>query len=467
MIRTLTTAAATTTHRPWISASGVVGRLSKSQNGGAVSTLSMRLDTSSAASLTWNRSFYHLESDRGNRFGGSSSSSHGNNTFYFGSQRRFLSTTSNNNNNSIAEDNPPDVVATSTSSSASDAAVSSPPSQDFESTMNKLFEESQQQQQQQLPATTEGDQWFVDQALSQEPWDPKWYNLADQAVNSVNLIHDMTGIGYAGSIFAMTCIARMCILPLAIRGQRAASRMAHLQPELQMMKQRYEALGTPTQAETRAFTEQMQSLFKRYDVKPFSSIAAPFVQAPIFIGMFFGMKKMPDLFPEQMSTGGLLWFTDLTIPDPTYILPLACGISFFATIEAGKEQMLDSNPEYGPTIVNAFRALSLVMVPMITTFPSAMLCYWVPNNFITLVQSVTLRNDFVKKQLGIWDRPKPIPGQAKDKGFAETMENLVKQVKGEPTTDKEQMKRHNQEIETKKKIQKVSQAARARRRGAN
>lgn len=129
--------------------------------------------------------------------------------------------------------------------------------------------------------------------------------------------------------------------------------------------------------------------------------------------------------------------------------------------------MLDSNPEYGPTIVNAFRALSLVMVPMITTFPSAMLCYWVPNNFITLVQSVTLRNDFVKKQLGIWDRPKPIPGQAKDKGFAETMENLVKQVKGEPTTDKEKMKRHNQEIETKKKIQKVSQAARARRRGAN
>ncbi|KAG7342397.1 60Kd inner membrane domain containing protein [Nitzschia inconspicua] len=374
------------------------------------------------------------------------------NNVSFSNQKRFLSTT----NATVGDNNDPNVVAISPSPT--------PPPQDFEATMNKLFDESSQQQQ--LPATSEGDQWFVDQALAQEPWDPKWWNLADQAINSVNFLHDVTGIGYAGSIVAATCIVRLCILPLAIRGQRAASRMAHLQPELQMMKQRYEALGTPTQAETRAFTEQMQSLFKRYDVKPFSSIAVPFVQAPIFIGMFFGMRKMPELFPEQMSTGGLFWFTDLTIPDPTYILPLACGISFFATIEAGKDQMLDSNPDYGPAIVNAFRAMSLVMVPVITTFPSAMLCYWVPNNFITLIQSVALRNDFVKKQLGIWDRPKPIPGQAKDKGFAETMQNLVKQVRGEPTTDKEKMKRHNQEIETKKRMQQVSKAARARRRAS-
>jgi YidC/Oxa1 family membrane protein insertase len=323
--------------------------------------------------------------------------------------------------------------------------------------MSKLFEQPK-------AATAEGDEWFVEQALAQEPWDPKWWNLADQAVNSVNFLHDMTGMGYAGSIVVTTCILRVCILPLAIRGQRAASRMAHLQPELALMKRRYEALGTPTTAETRAFTEQMQALFKRYDVKPFASIAAPFVQAPIFIGMFFGMRKMPELFPDAMSTGGLWWFTDLTVPDPTYILPLACGISFFATIEAGKDQMIDSNPDYGPTIVNAFRAMSLVMVPVITTFPSAMLCYWVPNNFITLVQSVTLRNAWVKQQLGIWDRPKPIPGQASDAGFAETMNNLVKRARGEPTTDKEKIKRHNQEIETRKRVQQVSRAARSRRR---
>ena len=329
----------------------------------------------------------------------------------------------------------------------------------FDETMNKLFHEAQRE------ATGADDAWFIDQA-AQAAWEPKWWNLADQAVNGVHFIHDLTGFHYAGSIFATTCLIRLVILPLAIRGQRAASRMAHVQPELQVIKKRYEALGTPTAAEQKAFAEQMKSLFARYEVKPFAALAAPLIQAPLFIGMFFGMKKMPEMYPTEFATGGLLWFTDLTIPDPTYILPLTCGLSFLATVEAGKEQMIDSSPTTGPMMLNAFRAMAFVAVPVMTTFPAAMLCYWVPNNFITLVQSVTLRQPWVKKQLGIWDRPKPIPGMQTDVGFQETMKNLVKQVQGEPTTEAAKIKKHNDEVETKRRLAEVSKATRARRREA-
>jgi YidC/Oxa1 family membrane protein insertase len=333
---------------------------------------------------------------------------------------------------------------------------SNSPKPDFDETMDKLFHEAQRE------ATDKGDAWFLDEAAG--AFEPTWWNLADQAVNGVQMIHDMSGLHYAGSIVAATCLIRVCILPLAIRGQRAASRMAHVQPELTVIKKRYEALGTPSQAEQKAFADQMKALFARYEVKPFASLAAPLIQAPIFIGMFFGMKKMPGIFTEEMSTGGIMWFTDLTVPDPTYVLPIVCGISFLATIEGGKEQMIDSNPQYGPVMVNAFRAMAVVMVPVITTFPAAMLCYWVPNNVITFLQSVTLRNGFVKKQLGIWDRPKPIPGSNSDAGFQETMNNLMKKAKGEPTTDAEKLKRHNHEIETKKRVKQMSKATRARRR---
>ena len=327
----------------------------------------------------------------------------------------------------------------------------------FDETMDKLFHEAQRE------ASGQGDAWFLEEA-AQAAWEPKWWNLADQAVSGVHFIHDMTGFHYAGSIFAATCLIRLIILPLAIRGQRAASRMAHVQPELQVVKQRYEALGTPTQAEQKAFADQMRSLFAKYDVKPFQSLAAPLVQVPLFIGMFFGMKKIPELFPTELSTGGLLWFTDLTVPDPTYILPITCGLSFLATIEAGKDQMIDSSPSTGPMMVNAFRAMAFVAIPVMTTFPAAMLCYWVPNNFITLVQSVTLRQPWVKQQFGIWDRPKPVPGMNRDAGFQETMSRLVKQVQGEPTTEAAKIKRHNEEIESKKRMAQVSKATRARRR---
>ena len=215
----------------------------------------------------------------------------------------------------------------------------------------------------------------------------------------------------------------------------------------------------------KAFGENMKALFARYEITPFAALVTPLVQAPLFIGMFFGMKRIPDIFPDACANGGLWWFTDLTVPDPTYILPLACGLSFIATIESGKDQMIDSNPQHGPVIVNAFRAMALVMVPVMTTFPAAMLCYWVPNNFITMTQSIVLRNEMVKQQFGIWDRPKPTPGQENSNaGFQETMNNLVKQVKGEPTTEKAKIELHNKEVDARKRVQQVTKAARASRR---
>ena len=42
--------------------------------------------------------------------------------------------------------------------------------------------------------------------------------------------------------------------------------------------------------------------------------------------------------------------------------------------------------------------------------------------------------------------------------------NLLKQAKGEPTTDKEKIELHNKEIQTKKRIKEVSRTARARRK---
>jgi hypothetical protein len=40
------------------------------------------------------------------------------------------------------------------------------------------------------------------------------------------------------------------------------------------------------------------------------------------------VEKVPSL-----KGGGLSWFTDLTTPDPYYILPVLTGLSFLATVE--------------------------------------------------------------------------------------------------------------------------------------
>jgi YidC/Oxa1 family membrane protein insertase len=52
----------------------------------------------------------------------------------------------------------------------------------------------------------------------------------------------------------------------------------------------------------------------------------PLLQLPIGIGMFRLIKGMSALPVPSFETGGILWFTDLTVADPLFILPVLSGI---------------------------------------------------------------------------------------------------------------------------------------------
>lgn len=56
-------------------------------------------------------------------------------------------------------------------------------------------------------------------------------------------------------------------------------------------------------------------------------------QLPVFLSVFIGVRQMANLPVESMKFGGVLWFTDLTIPDPYYALPLLTMGTFLCTLE--------------------------------------------------------------------------------------------------------------------------------------
>ena len=51
------------------------------------------------------------------------------------------------------------------------------------------------------------------------------------------------------------------------------------------------------------------------------------------MSFFFGLKAMANAPVASMQYGGLFWFQDLTICDPTYMLPLLTSVTLWATIE--------------------------------------------------------------------------------------------------------------------------------------
>ena len=68
-------------------------------------------------------------------------------------------------------------------------------------------------------------------------------------------------------------------------------------------------------------------------------------QLPIFISVYTGLREMAELPVASMTTGGLLWFTDLTIADPYYALPLMTAATLLVTIEVRKHAVITSAKE--------------------------------------------------------------------------------------------------------------------------
>lgn len=68
---------------------------------------------------------------------------------------------------------------------------------------------------------------------------------------------------------------------------------------------------------------------------------------------------------ESMKEGGMWWFTDLTVPDPYYLLPIITSLTLAATIEMGTDSVRVQslgNMRY------VLRASPLIMFPFIMNF---------------------------------------------------------------------------------------------------
>ncbi|KAL3778911.1 hypothetical protein HJC23_009831 [Cyclotella cryptica] len=297
----------------------------------------------------------------------------------------------------------------------------------------------------------------ADLAATALPFEPTWWP-SDQVLLLLNFIHEnvLPGYPYAVTIGATTLAFRVLLFPLFAKGQRNSSRMVHLNPELKQLKEQLDKMGNRVDQQTQMrYMQQTRALFKKYDCNPMLGLVAPLVSAPFFISMFFGLKNAPDYFPEVMREGGMWWFMDLTQPDPYVVLPVVSALTFLGLTEVGKEQMMGADPATGRVMVNTFRALAIVMVPMTMNFNSGVFVYWTVNNTFSFCQTLLFKNPSVKNALGIWDPPKPVPGQETKNIIGEVKRMMERKEENVNALAAERIQAHNELIEKQKKVRKI------------
>ncbi|XP_041771032.1 mitochondrial inner membrane protein OXA1L [Anopheles merus] len=239
--------------------------------------------------------------------------------------------------------------------------------------------------------------------------------------NCMEFLHIGLDLPWWGCIAIGTVCVRTLLFPLVIASQRNAAKMNNYMPQLQVLQMKMtEARQAGNAIDSARYGQEMVLFMKEKNLNPLKNMLVPLAQAPIFISFFMGLREMANTPVESMRDGGLFWFTDLTICDQFYALPIITSLTLFATIELGTDsaRMSAANMQTAKYIL---RALPLFIFPFTINFPGAILCYWACSNFFSLVQVGFLRipkvRDFFKIDRIVTHKPETLP--IKKKGFTD------------------------------------------------
>ncbi|XP_074110109.1 OXA1L mitochondrial inner membrane protein isoform X3 [Cotesia typhae] len=243
----------------------------------------------------------------------------------------------------------------------------------------------------------------------------------------LELIHVSLDLPWWATIALGTVIVRTILFPLVIVSQRNAANLHNTLPEMQKIQSRItEARMNGDQLQVARLTQELMLFMSGNNCNPLKSIIVPLCQAPIFISFFFGMKGMTNLPLESMRHGGILWFPDLTVTDPYYLLPLLTSATLAATIKLGID---------GPKLESmgmmkyVVQAIPLIILPFSINFPSAIVWYWTTTNFFSLLQAAILRVPKIREMCKIPKQIQHAPGKLEKKNFREGFQDSWKNMK--------------------------------------
>lgn len=202
---------------------------------------------------------------------------------------------------------------------------------------------------------------------------------------------------------------------------RNGAKMNNNLPQLQVLQLKMtEARQSGNAIDSARYAQEMVAFMKDRDLNPLKNMLVPLAQAPLFISFFMGLRQMANAPVESMATGGLFWFTDLTVPDQFYLLPIITSITMYLTIELGTDSARLSAQNL-QTMKYVLRALPFCILPFTVNFPGAILAYWTFSNFISLGQVGILKipavRDYFKIERLVVHKAEDMP--VKKKGFRE------------------------------------------------
>ncbi len=205
--------------------------------------------------------------------------------------------------------------------------------------------------------------------------------LAKPVFLFLKYIHSILG-NWGWSIVAITIIIRLVLYPLTYKGMVSMNRLKELSPKIKEIQKQYKG-------EPQKMNAKMMELYKKHNANPMGGCMPMLMQIPIFFAIYRVLLNSIELKHAEW----IGWYTDLSVMDPYYVLPVLMGASMYW------QQRITPTNFTDPMQEKIMRFLPLIFTFFFITFPAGLTLYWFVNNIFSVAQQYYVNSIFSKQKL--------------------------------------------------------------------
>jgi YidC/Oxa1 family membrane protein insertase len=186
-------------------------------------------------------------------------------------------------------------------------------------------------------------------------------------------IHGFVG-NWGWAIVLLVVLIKAAFYWLNASAYRSMAKMKAINPRIMEMRERLK--DNPQQMQ-----QEMMKIYREEKVNPLGGCFPILIQIPVFIALYWVLLSSV----EMRNAPWLGWITDLSTPDPFYILPLVMAVTTMI------QTALNPLPP-DPLQAKLMWFMPLIFSVMFFFFPSGLVLYWITNNVLTILQQAHINH---------------------------------------------------------------------------
>ncbi|CAN8095873.1 unnamed protein product [Discula destructiva] len=217
-----------------------------------------------------------------------------------------------------------------------------------------------------------------------------------------HLHYDM-GLPWWGAIIGVAVVTRIAMAYPALVAQKTSVKSQQMRKDpvyadISDKFTRAAMSGAVQPAELMQLRLQMKYMQEKNGVGPWWHMVLPMLQIPFAYGMFKLTRAMATLPVPGLENAGTLWFTDLTVADPLYILPCVSSVMMYLSMKRSLPFMNQEQAAMGKIIPWVVGPLSIIIT---LNFPSSVQLYFAAAAGLQYVQTTLWHIPVVRSLMGL------------------------------------------------------------------